>query len=366
MSGRRYFAKRFHTLWLVTSLAALAACVPTVQQVGPVIDVARITADEIVTPDGARLPLRSWLPENRPPRAVILALHGFNDYGEAFAEPAARLTERGIATFAYDQRGFGATQSAGIWPGTNTMVADMRTAAALLRARYPASPFYLLGESMGAAVLLAAAREGALPADGAVLTAPAVRARETMNPVYRTALWLGAHLFPAFEVTGEGLKIAATDNIEAVRRLRDDPLVIKRTRVDAVWGLVNLMDAALEGAPHLRQPSLIVYGANDEVVPKGPTVELVARLRPDIPIAVYHTGWHMVLRDLKADVVLTDIVAWLDDPRRETLPSGAIRSGTEFFDRTASERVTEDPRPREGLSAAQAAKNTRERAHAGP
>src|SRR5262249_47536372 len=42
-------------------------------------------------------------------RAVILALHGFNDYSHAFAMPGPLWAEQGIATYAYDQRGFGGT-----------------------------------------------------------------------------------------------------------------------------------------------------------------------------------------------------------------------------------------------------------------
>jgi alpha-beta hydrolase superfamily lysophospholipase len=34
-------------------------------------------------------------------------LHGFNDYSNAFEVPAQALAWRGIATYAYDQRGFG-------------------------------------------------------------------------------------------------------------------------------------------------------------------------------------------------------------------------------------------------------------------
>lgn len=49
---------------------------------------ARLEADRIVVPDGTVLPLRSWLPEGRP-RAVVLAIHGFNDHANAFAHPGA-------------------------------------------------------------------------------------------------------------------------------------------------------------------------------------------------------------------------------------------------------------------------------------
>jgi acylglycerol lipase len=42
-------------------------------------------------------------------------------------------------------------------------------------------------------------------------------------------------------------------------------------------------------------------------------------------MALYENGWHLLLRDLDADVVRADVAAWLTD-RDAPLPSGAERS----------------------------------------
>ena len=89
-------------------------------------------------------------------KAVILALHGFNDYSNAFEGPGEAWAERGIATYAYDQRGFGAAPERGLWPGRAALAADAATAAQILRRLYPRVPLYLLGDSMGGAVAVVA------------------------------------------------------------------------------------------------------------------------------------------------------------------------------------------------------------------
>jgi acylglycerol lipase len=124
--------------------------------------------------ESANVPRRQWLPDG-PPRALILTLHGFNDYSEAFADFGSYAASHGIAVYAYDQSGFGANPDAGLWPGTTTLVSDLRRERARLAALYPNLPVYLLGESMGAAVLIAAVAEHApLDAAGMIMTAPAV------------------------------------------------------------------------------------------------------------------------------------------------------------------------------------------------
>ena len=307
-------------------ILSLAACQPRLQLPGDAVAPPRLTEDAYIAADGARLPLRVWLPEGRP-KAVLVALHGFNDYSNAFEEPATFWARKGIATYAYDQRGFGETEHRGEWPGIAAMVNDLSAVSRLVRAKHAGIPFYLVGISMGGAVAMVALTGADAPkAEGVVLAAPAVWGRRHMNVFQRAALWLAAHTVPWLRVTGRGLGIKPSDNTEMLRALGRDPLVIKETRVDAIWGLANLMDAAFAAAPKLEARALILYGANDEVVPKDPTVEMIRHLPPAARarqrIAMYEEGFHMLLRDLQADAVLSDITAWIEDADRP-LPSGA-------------------------------------------
>jgi acylglycerol lipase len=292
----------------------------------------RFTSETFITADGEVLPLRRWLP-NGPVRAVILALHGFNDYSNAFEEPGEAWAKQSIATYAYDQRGFGASPEHGLWPGRAALAADAATAAQILRRLYPNVPLYLLGESMGGAVaVVAASGESGTPApdvDGMILTAPAVWGRTAMDLLPRLALWVGVRVAPGLTLTGRGLKKKPSDNIAMLRALSRDPLVIKETRVDTIYGLVDLMDAALASAPRLDVPLLLMYGAKDEIVPKAPIRFFVNGLPPKwrqrARLAWYEDGYHMLLRDLEGPAVIADVASWVLTAA-EPLPSGADRS----------------------------------------
>ncbi len=313
-------------------LILATACTPRLAPSGPGPGglkevMPRLDDTILVTEDGLALPLRAWLPPDGAPRAVVLALHGFNDYAKAFEDAGAFWAGAGIATYAYDQRGFGAAPYHGLWAGAAAMTADLGDALALLRDRYPNLPLYLVGDSMGGAVILAAsARQEPLPVDGAVLVAPAVWARATMPVLYRAALWLGAHTIPWAKVSGRGLKIQASDNIEMLRALGRDPLIIKETRIDAISGLTDLMDEALAAAPGFHLPALLLYGGKDEIIPGDPILRLwrslPAAARDRQRQALYANGWHMLLRDLDAKAVWQDIARWIAD-QNAPLPSGA-------------------------------------------
>lgn len=322
---------------LFGALIALGACAPRLEPAGPAIQAPGLQKNRVVQADGARLPLRSWLPETQP-RAVIVALHGFNDYGRAFEKPGTYWSDRGIATYAFDQRGFGGAPNRGVWAGHDTMVADAAAAVALIRARYPGRPVFVAGESMGGAIALIAAARGVLDAEGLILVAPALRGRRYIGAFPKATLWLGARTIPWYPLTGQGLRIQASDNIPMLRALGADPLVIKQTRVDAIKGLVDTMDAAIDAAAAVKIPSLILYGSRDELVPKKPTFDMIAALPPEAGPrpAVYRSGWHLLLRDLKAQIVLDDVVAWIAD-RSAPLPSGADRAAREAIAAAADE-----------------------------
>ncbi len=352
VAGREAAPQR-HRPWraaLFAPLLLLATCGPAADtEIGfaspapprPVAEAggpARFTDSDFIADDGARLPLRKWLPRGRV-TATILALHGFGDYSQAFEMPAQIWASRGIATYAFDQRGFGGAPGRGLWAGEGRLVVDAIVASRILRRTYPGRPLYLLGESMGGAVALLAmsgviAGPSGMPvaeADGLILSAPAVWGRETMDLLPKLALFAGVRLFPEMILSGSGLRILASDNLPMLRALAQDPLVLKGARIDTVYGLVDLMDDALAAAPRLAAPTLLLYGAHDEVIPRLPIADLVARLPPDPGhrrrLAYYPQGYHLLMRDLDGAAVAEDVASWIRD-RALPLPSGADSAET--------------------------------------
>ena len=310
--------------------ATLASCtLPRYGVALPPLPGALLQANDTFTmADGARLPVRTWMPDGLPgplPRAVVLALHGFDDSRDAWEYPAPAFTAAGVAVFAPDQRGFGAAPGRGTWPGTGVLADDAATMIGILRRRYPGVPVYAMGESMGGAVLMTlAARDDAPPVDGWILLSPAVWGRRQMGPAISGGLWLVSGLLPGLSVTGAEvpLKVRASDNREALIRLGRDPLTIRRTRFDALRGLTDLMDAAQDSAARLHGRVLVLYGARDTLVPAEAMGRAWAHMPSGVRRALYPEGYHLLLRDQNRAAPTGDILAWMQDGGA-WLPSGA-------------------------------------------
>jgi alpha-beta hydrolase superfamily lysophospholipase len=303
--------------------ALLPGCAPTVIPAGPKAQAPRLTADHYVAADGTTLALATWPARNGHPKAVVLGLHGFGDYRDAFEEPAEIWSQAGIVTYSYDQRGFGQSPTRGRWPGTETLVEDARAVAALLRQRHPDLPLYVVGESMGGAVALVAA-DHSMEVDGLVLSAPAVRTRESFGPVASATLWFFAHTIPWLPAGPTSIDFRPTDNPKTLQKLQNDPLMLRQPRFDMGYGLLDLMDDSREVAPRVRVPYMILHGVGDRLVPDGPLKAIIEVLPPraDSKLAFYKSGYHLLMRDKDGPKVSADIAAWMSD-HKARLPSGA-------------------------------------------
>lgn len=326
---------------MVLALTLSACATPAIQPpqtpppgfAGPAIGFRALVMD-----DGARLPLARWTPDGGEPWAVIVALHGMNDSRAAFRLAGPWWAERGIETWAFDQRGFGRAPGRGVWAGEARMTEDLRTAVALARARHPRALIAVAGESMGGAVAVAAFGSNRPPAaDRVILLAPAVWGWTAQGPVNAIGLWIAARAMGDRAVGAPEWAVRdlpASDNrLELIRNGRD-PNSILPTRFDALYGLVDLMETASVRLGDVRAPTLLLYGAHDNVIRRDPMRRALERAgeRPGFRTGFYPDGWHILNRDLQAETVYRDVEAWLRDASAP-LPSGAGPVLPELTDR---------------------------------
>ncbi len=289
---------------------ALSACVSFPD--APQATAPPVLAGNVVhSVDGAELGLQSWPAED--PKAIILALHGMNDYSGAFVLAGPWWAEHAqITTYALDQRGFGRSPEFGRWVGGDTLIADLRAALAAVHGAHPGLPVFVVGHSMGAAVVMAAQAEAPLAADGLVLAAPGVWGGRALPFPYRLTLNMAASLAPGKTLTGERAKRQATDNIDILRAMVRDPFVIKQTRLDAVLGVARIMGRAYGDADKVDGDILFLIGEKDEIIPLKAMEKATRRISGDVEVRRYGDGWHLIFRDLQAEVVWRDVAAWID------------------------------------------------------
>lgn len=316
-------------LLLIAFGLCLSACTPLVVQ-PPLSPTAafqgpRLEDKWVISFDGAKLGLEHWDPPGEP-WAVIVGVHGMNDYSNAFHMAAPWWASQGVATYAYDQRGFGRSPHRGIWAGDETMVQDLRTVVALVREKYPHAIIAVAGESMGGAVAAEAFASPEPPAaDRLILMSPAVWGWQEQPLPYRTLLWLAANFTAGHVYTPPDWlmrHIKPTDNIKELIAMGHDPLMIWGARSDTLYGLVTLMGRAAEDVGRAPVPTFYMHGAHDQIIPDSAAYRAAKDLKPTDRSANYANGYHLLMRDLEGPIVWADVLAFIRDPQGP-LPSGA-------------------------------------------
>ncbi|MBY8974859.1 lysophospholipase [Rhodobacteraceae bacterium NNCM2] len=302
MAAWRGCASLLLTVWL----AACAAGGPLPAPVETPVAESGLRAS-----DGATVAASRW--EAAEPVALLIALHGYGDYGEStFADAGTFWAGQGITTIAYDQRGFGRNTSRGYWPGAAGLVEDLKAVVPQVAGAEDCLPVFVLGHSMGGGVALAAAPE--VEVDGLILAAPAIWGGDELNPFHRAAAWTVASVFPDTRFTGEGVvRIQASDNIEMLRGLGRDPLYLRPPSAREILGLVRVTDLAETASDRVDLPALLLLGDKDQILPADAVMRVFARTRGEKTTIRYEDGWHLLFRDLQAELVWQDVADWVKE-----------------------------------------------------
>lgn len=308
-------------LFLSLALLTLAACAtPVMQSPGPLpegFQGPHLEEGAFVSFDGARLGYSEWLPQGEP-WAVIVGVHGMNEYAERFALAGTYWAKQGVATMAYDQRGYGRSPNRRIWAGQDLLQRDLKTMTALARARYPNAILAVAGFSMGGGVSMVAFGSDDPPAaDRLVLLSPAVWGWSTQPLPNRTALWIVGKTAPTLDFDPPRLLgnfFKPTDNIPEMLKMREDPLMTWGTRTDTLYGVVDLMQAASASAERIKVPTLYLYGYQDIVIPKNAAFQAASRLKATDKTGYYRDGHHLLLIDQQRERVYEDVLGFIRDP----------------------------------------------------
>lgn len=274
--------------------------------------------------DGYALPFRGWLPGNKDNiKAILLGVHGFNDYSGAFAVMAPYCRKEDIAIYAYDQRGFGETIDHGYWVGSDRLAGDLISFSNFIRSQHRDIPIVIMGESMGAAVIIMAELWSSIPsnplskigrvrANRFVFSAPAVWSQEKRFWLHDLTLNWMTNLLPHAHISANSLVKGITNNSAQLEKIRQDPLVIQNFRIDSLSGVVTLMNQASKEAHKVNKSTFLLHGKEDGVIPLTATQNFWSKMQYDLGhvFITYPEGMHMLTRDTGRREVIADIISW--------------------------------------------------------
>ena len=263
--------------------------------------------------DGTELHWQAWLPEDGP-RAVVVVSHGLGEHSGRYGNVVDALVPRGYAMYALDHRGHGRSGGPRAYvEHLDTVVDDFEQFRSDACARHVDTPSVVLGHSFGGLVALAHARRFGATQAGMVLSAPASAggSRTSFRRVLHSRV--EALIAPRRPVLQVDARLVSRDPAVVEDYVRD-PLVFHGA-VPA--RTVAEMRSRARGMPReserIRTPVLLLHGGDDAIIPAEASRLLAARIgSADVELHVYDRLYHEVFNEPEREVVLGDVVAWLD------------------------------------------------------
>jgi alpha-beta hydrolase superfamily lysophospholipase len=260
------------------------------------------------------LPLILWRAKSTPPKAVIIAAHGLGLHCASFKKFAERINEEDITVCAMDVRGFGSWQLA---RGREQLdlknsINDMRGLVKLTHLKFPDVPVFILGESMGGALVLRYAAEFPDTISGVISCVPADRRYKQKRDALKVAINFIKHPNKPMSV-GNILSRAATLDSVSPEVLTDPMMRSELSPKELLKFQLFMRETTLKASQIKNCPVLMVQGMKDRLAKPGASIDIYNNISSeDRNLYLVGQCQHLIFEEVDTpDVVFQSVMVWL-------------------------------------------------------
>lgn len=286
----------------------------------------------------------SWVPNHsEPPKAILQIVHGMAEYIERYDAFASHLNKHNILVVGHDHLGHGQSvhqknPEYGYFSKGNSMnhlIEDVHTLTTLTKQQFPDTPYFILGHSMGSFITRNYLKKYHHLVNGAIIMGTGgkeisaylahpittilnrFQPKKTNKLVDSIAFGSFAKNFPNNTLDMCWLSL----NQKNVQTYLDDPLLGFTFTNNGFHTLFKLSGHANTKRWHKKirknLPILLISGQDDPVgqFGKGPTTiaaDLTKKKFEQVNLILYPHLRHEILNEDKGQLVMRDIVSWLN------------------------------------------------------
>ncbi|HYH96499.1 lysophospholipase [Hyalangium sp.] len=264
---------------------------------------------------GLQLFSQSWRPVSEEPRAVLIVVHGLRDHSTRYGELAEHLVGQGFAVHAFDLRGHGHSEGVRVHIDSfEEYLTDLGLFLERVRQREPGRPVFLLGHSMGGAIVTLFTVEKKPDIQGMVLSAPALKPGADVSKALIATTKVIGGVLPNLKVLELDPKQFSRDPA-VVKENETDPLIFQQggpaRTASRLLGALNTISERME---EVSTPVLVMHGTADTVTdPEGSKALVKSARSTDKTLKLYHGLYHDLLHEPEKAEVIGDVAQWLKE-----------------------------------------------------
>lgn len=269
------------------------------------------TNSTILSNSGQKIFYRNWKASTTS-KAVIVLVHGLNSHSGYFEPFAEHLIQQGFEVYAIDHVGRGNSEGERYYiPDYQAVIADIDQLVEIARNAHPSLPLFLFGHSAG----------------GVLASVYAVKFQNKLKGLISEsfAFQIPAPDFALVVLKFLGNFIPHTRVIQlknedfsrdkaVVSAMNSDPLIAGEKQPAKTMQQFILAAAYLKKEmPNITIPILILHGTEDHATrPEGSRYYYDHVSSQDKTLKLYEGHYHDLLNDLDKEVVIKDVLEWLE------------------------------------------------------
>lgn len=262
-------------------------------------------------PNGNKIYAAEWPAPNA--RAVVGLIHGVGEHCRRYDHLAAYFNGQGIAVIGYDRQGFGRSDGK---PGHSASIVELVDEVSRLTVvcerRYPDTPVFLYGHSMGGMLLLLYLIRRNPRISGAIVSAPHIRLAFQPNPLLVGVGKLMRRWAPTFTQENK-LDLDLLSRSPEVRpAYENDPNV--HYKLSSQLGIDMLESAAEIDAwrGQLPVPTLLMHGDADGITSFAASRDFAERNPKGLEFKVWKELYHELHNEPEQKEIFAFSTAWID------------------------------------------------------
>ena len=261
--------------------------------------------------DGIDFYVRGWEPDGKP-KAIIALIHGHGEHVGRYENVAGALTSAGYALVGYDSRGHGkSTGPRGHIPSYDALMDDIAAFVSMLGEKYPGSPLFTYGHSMGGNQVINYALRRHPKVAGVIATGPWLKLAFE-PPAIKVALGrFMNNIVPSFTQSNGLDTRGLSHDAEVVRLYDNDPLGHDKVSARLFVSMYDSGLWALDHASELSLPLLLMHGGADPITSAEASRQFADKAGKNVTLRIWDGMYHEIHNEPEQSQVFKVMIEWL-------------------------------------------------------
>lgn len=246
------------------------------------------------------------------PKAVIALVHGLGEHCNRYNHMAAYFAKHNIAMVGYDRRGHGQSDGKrGHTPNYETFLQEVDQLLKVTKSRYPVTPIFLYGHSMGGNILLKYLISRNPSVQGAISSAAFIEFPDAPPALLIAIGKLMRWIYPAFSQSNNLNAADVSSDPEVVKAYIADPLVHDRITSATAIGMIETAKEleAYQGA--ISIPTLLMHGNQDKMTGFEGSKKFAKRVSGNLSYKEWDGAYHEIHNEAIQNDVFDYTINWI-------------------------------------------------------